>query len=48
MLDQSMRESTINLVTKEVESENVKKEDEKITVQESEIQVTSGKIVEYQ
>jgi hypothetical protein len=43
-----MRESTINLVTKEVESENVKKEDEKITVQESEIQVTSGKIVEYQ
>ena len=40
--------STINLVTKEVETEQVKKEDEKTTVQESEIQVTSDKTVEYQ
>ena len=40
--------SLINLVSKEVESENVETEEQKITVQESEIQVTSDKTVEYQ
>ena len=40
--------SSINLVSKEVETEEVKNEEEKITVQESEIQVTSDKTVEYQ
>ena len=38
----------INLVTKEVENHEVVAEEEKITVQETEIQVTSGKAVEYQ
>ena len=40
--------SLINLVSKEVETEEVKTEEEKITVQESEIKVTSDKTVEYQ
>ena len=40
--------SLINLVSKEVESEEVETEEQKITVKESEIQVTSDKRVEYQ
>ena len=40
--------SLINLVSKEVDTEEVKTEEEKITIQESEIQVTSGNTVEYQ
>ena len=40
--------SMINLVSKEVEQHEVKEEENKTTVQESEIQVTSDKTVEYQ
>ena len=40
--------SLINLVSKEVETEEVKAEEEKITVKESEIKVTSDKTVEYE
>ena len=40
--------SLINLVSKEVENHEVKAEEEKITVQESEIKVTSDKTVEYE
>ena len=40
--------SLINLVSKEVEPQEVKEEDDKTKVQESEIQVTSDKKVEYQ
>ena len=39
--------SMINLVSKEVEQHEVKEENDKTTVQESEIQVTSDKKVEY-
>jgi hypothetical protein len=38
----------INLVSKEVEQHEIKEKDDKTTVQESEIQVTSDKTVEYQ
>ena len=40
--------STINLVSKEVESNEVKAEDDKTTVQESEIKVSSDNKIEYQ
>ena len=40
--------SLINLVSKEVEQHEIKEEDNKTKVQESEIQVTSDKTVEYQ
>ena len=40
--------SLINLVSKEVENHEVKAEEEKITVKESEIKVTSDKTVEYE